>query len=358
MWQYPLVPLVISLNGGFNMKAWEIVEDGGPTGLSLRSRVEPQPGHGEVLVEVSASSLNYRDLLTVEDPVSRNISLPMSPNSDCAGKVIGIGSGVTDIKVGDRVMGCFFQDWIDGAITPEAMETALGGAIPGVLAEQVVLNANGVVPVPDYLSDVEAATLPCAALTAWHALTREQPVTAGETILLLGTGGVSVFAQQFCSAMGATTIVTSSEDEKLVRISALGAGQTINYNSVPNWAQAVLDMTGGRGVDRVIEVGGPGTLQKSISCTRVGGAVQLIGILTGDSGKVVPTDIMRKSLKVHGIYVGSKAMFLEMNTFLTNQKLHPVVDEVFDFGQAQNAFHCMRGAKHFGKLVIRVRSTS
>ena len=340
------------------MKAWEIVGDGGPSALYLSHREEPKPGPGQVLLEVSASSLNYRDLVTVEDPVTRNISFPMSPNSDCAGRVIAIGLGVTDIKLGDRLMGCFFQDWVDGAITPAAMATALGGAIPGVLAERVVLNANGVVPVPDYMSYVEAATLPCAALTAWHALTQGQLVTGDETVLLLGTGGVSVFAQQFCAAMGANTIVISSDDEKLARIRALGAGQTINYNLVPDWDKAVLDMSGGRGVDRVMEVGGPGTLQKSITCTRVGGAIQLIGILTGASSKIVLTDIMRKSISMRGIYVGSRAMFLEMNKFLAEHKIRPVVDEVFDFDQAQDAFQRLRSATHFGKLVIRVGSTS
>ena len=340
------------------MKAWEIVGDGGPSALSLSCREEPRPGPGQVLLDVKASSLNYRDLATVEDPVPRNISFPMSPNSDCAGKVIDVGPGVTNIEIGDRLMGCFFQDWADGEISPAAMATALGGAIPGVLAERVVLNANGVVPVPDHLNYVEAATLPCAALTAWHALTKSRPVTGDETVLLLGTGGVSVFAQQFCAAMGANTIVISSDDVKLARIRALGAGQTINYNLVPDWDKAVLEMSGGRGVDRVVEVGGPGTLQKSITCTRVGGAIQLIGILTGATSKIVPTDIMRKSISVRGIYVGSRAMFLEMNAFLTEYKIRPVVDEIFDFDRAQDAFKRLRLATHFGKLVIRVESNS
>jgi len=338
------------------MRAWEIVSDGGPEALAMNERTTPVPGPGQVLVSVGASSVNYRDLSTVEEPVARNIAFPMSPNSDCAGAVTAVGTGVDGLGIGDRVMSCFFQDWADGPISPAAMASALGGAIPGVLAEHVVLNADGLVPTPDYLSDTEAATLPCAALTAWHALTRADPVQPGETVLLLGTGGVSVFAQQFCAAMGVNTIVTSSSDDKLARIKDLGAGAVINYRTTPDWAAAVVDATDGVGVDRVVEVGGPGTLQNSIAAVRVGGAIQLIGVLTGAGGEIVPTDIMRKSLSVRGIYVGSRAMFLDMTAFMAAHQIRPVIDEEFAFEDAREAFHRMRSAKHFGKLVIRVGS--
>jgi len=336
------------------MKAWEIVSEGGIDALELNDRPVPDPGHGQVLVKIGASSINYRDLSTVLAPAARNLPYPTVPNSDCAGEVVSLGPGVTRVSEGDRVMGCFFQDWESGGITPQAMASALGGAIDGVLAEHVVLNENAVVPVPDHLSMEEAATLPCAAVTAWHALTAPQPVRPGETVLLLGTGGVSVFAQQFAGLFGARTIVTSSSDEKLRRMRGLGAGDTINYKATPDWDEAVRDLTDGDGADRIIEVGGPGTLQKSISATRVGGTIALIGILTGAGGEVIPTDIMRKSLTVRGIYVGSRVQFEDMAQAVGQHCLPPVIDQVYDFDEAKAAYHRMHDATHFGKLVVRM----
>ncbi len=335
------------------MRAWQIVSDGGVDGLELAQRPSPQPGPGEVAVRIQANSINYRDLTTIEDPVSRKLSYPTVPNSDGAGEVTAVGPGVDDIVVGDRVAGCFFQDWEAGSCSPNAMGSALGGARQGVLAEEVILSAGGVVPIPGHLSFEEAATLPCAALTAWHALTQPGPVMAGETVLLLGTGGVSVFAQQFCSIMGARTIVTSSSDAKLERMKELGAGGTVNYRDNPDWESAVLDFSGG-GVDRVVEVGGPGTLQKSITATRVGGTVALIGILTGAAGQIMPTDIMRKSLTVRGIYVGPSRMFEEMNKAISVHSLRPVIDRVVGFDDARAAYHAMRAGDHFGKIVIGI----
>ena len=338
------------------MQAWEIVSANGPEALALNEEASPEPGPGQVRVDVAASCINYRDLITVENPEPRGIRYPMSPNSDCSGIVTAIGPDVTNVNIGERVMSCFFQNWVDGKVTPDAMASALGGALPGVLAEQVVLSADGVISCPDYLNDNQASTLPCAALTAWHALTRPEPVQAGDTVLLLGTGGVSVFALQFCQAMGIRTIVTSSSDEKLARSKTLGANRTINYCTTPDWETAVLDLTQGDGVDRVVEVGGPGTLQKSIAATRVGGAIQLIGILTGAGGEIAPTDIMRKSISMRGIYVGSRTMFAEMIAFMTTHRIAPVIDEIFEFNDARDAFKRMRNATHFGKLVIQVNS--
>jgi NADPH:quinone reductase-like Zn-dependent oxidoreductase len=335
------------------MRVWEIVSDGGIDALQLAERPLPEPGPGEVRVRIRASSINYRDLATVEDPVARRLPYPTVPNSDGAGEVTAVGPGVTSLEPGDRVAGCFFQDWEAGECSVAAMQSALGGARQGVLAEEVVLAERGVVAIPGHLDFAEAATLPCAALTAWHALTRPRPVVAGETVLLLGTGGVSVFAQQFCRLMGARTIVTSSSDDKLARMRGLGAEGTVNYRADPDWEQAVVGMTGG-GVDRVIEVGGPGTLQKSIAATRVGGTVALIGILTGAAGQVVPTDIMRKSLTVRGIYVGPRRMFDEMNRAVAAHGLRPVIDRRFAFDDAREAYRTMRSARHFGKLVIEV----
>ncbi|MEM1298750.1 MAG: NAD(P)-dependent alcohol dehydrogenase [Pseudomonadota bacterium] len=336
------------------MRQWQIVSDGGVDALSLAEVETPSPGPGEVRVRMRANSINYRDLTTIEDPIPRGLTFPTVPNSDAAGEVTAVGEGVTEVGVGDRVASCFFADWEAGECSPRAMGSALGGARQGVLAEEVVLPERGVIPVPGDLSFEEAATLPCAALTAWHALTQPRPVMAGETVLLLGTGGVSVFAQQFCALMGARTIVTSSSDDKLARMQALGANEIINYRTTPDWEKTVLDLTSGLGVDRVVEVGGPGTLQKSIDAVRVGGTIGLIGILTGMAGQVSPTALMRKSITLRGIYVGPRAMFCEMNTAIDAHGLRPMIDQSFAFEDARTAYHTMRAAGHLGKIVIRV----
>ncbi|MEM7057514.1 MAG: NAD(P)-dependent alcohol dehydrogenase [Pseudomonadota bacterium] len=336
------------------MRAWQIVGDGGVDGLHLAEVDTPDPGPGEVRVAMRANSINYRDLTTIEDPVSRGLPYPTVPNSDGAGDVVAVGPGVTEVKVGDRVTSCFFADWEAGECSPEAMASALGGAQQGVLAEEVVLPARGVIPIPGDLSYAEAACLPCAALTAWHALSQPRPVVAGETVVLLGTGGVSVIAQQFCKAMGARTIVTSSSDAKLDRMRALGASETVNYRTTPDWEAEVLRLTDGRGADRIVEVGGPGTLQKSIDAVRVSGTIGLIGILTGMQAQIAPTALMRKSITLRGIYVGPRAMFAEMNKAIAHHDLRPVIDQTFAFEDARDAYHAMRAAGHFGKLVITV----
>ena len=336
------------------MRAWEIISADGVDALNLAERAAPQSGPGQVAIKVHASSINYRDLTTIEDPVSRGLPFPTVPNSDAAGEVIAVGPGVTAFKPGDKVMSCFFEDWAGGPISQAAMDSALGGARQGVLAEHVVLDAGGVIAMPAHLGFAEAATLPCAGLTAWHALTRPAPVMPGQTVLLLGTGGVSVFAQQFCNLMGARTIVTSSSDEKLERMRALGAAELVNYRATPEWDARVLELTDGVGVDRVVEVGGPGTLQRSINAVRVGGAISLIGVLTGAGGEIVPTSLMRKSISLRGIYVGSYDMFAEMNRAMESHDLKPIVSETFAFEEAKAAYHRMRGAGHFGKMVINV----
>ena len=335
------------------MRAWQIVSGGGVDALSLAEVETPEPGPGEVRVRMRANSINYRDLTTIEDPVSRGLPFPTVPDSDGAGEVSAIGAGVEGVAVGDRVTSCFFSDWEAGECSPTAMGSALGGARQGVLAEEVILPARGVIAMPEHMSFEQAACLPCAALTAWHALTQPRPVVAGDTVLLLGTGGVSVIAQQFCAVMGARTIVTSSSDEKLERMRALGAGETVNYRTHPDWEHEVLRLCPG-GVDRVVEVGGPGTLQKSIEAVRVGGTIGLIGILTGVAGQVSPTAIMRKSVTLRGIYVGPRAMFAEMNRAVSAHRLEPVIDQTFVFEDAPAAYHAMRAARHFGKLVIRI----
>jgi NADPH:quinone reductase-like Zn-dependent oxidoreductase len=332
------------------MKAYEIVGADGIDALRLADRPGPEPGHGEVLVRIRASAINYRDLATILDPAGRGLPYPRIPNSDGAGEVLAVGPGVTRFAPGDRVAGTFFQRWEAGPITADAMASALGGALDGVLAEEVVLGERGLVAVPAHLSFEEAATLPCAALTAWHALVEKGRLRAGETVLLLGTGGVSVFALQFAALHGARPIVISSSDAKLERAQSLGAWRTVNYRATPDWDRAVLDLTDGVGVDHVVEVGGAGTLERSIAACRIAGHIVLIGVLTGGASN--PTGIMRKSLTVHGIYVGSRAMFERMNRAIAAAGLRPVIDRAFAFDDARAAYHHMQAAAHFGKIVV------
>jgi NADPH:quinone reductase-like Zn-dependent oxidoreductase len=332
------------------MKAYQIISDGGVDALTLNDQDVPKPGPGEVLVRVLASSINYRDLTTIEDPAPRKIPYPRIPNSDGAGEVVDTGPGVTRLKAGDRVCGTFFQRWIDGDITIRDIQNALGGTLDGMLAQYRVLDEDGLVATPAHLSDIEASTLPCAALTAWNSLVEKGGVTAGSTVLLLGTGGVSMIALQFCRMLGARAIVTSSSDEKLARVSTLGAWQTINYRSNPDWDQAVLEMTDGRGVDHTVEVGGAGTLDKSIVATRLAGSIGLIGVLT--AGQINPTAILRKSIRLQGIYVGNRRMFEDMNRAVALHEWRPVIDKTYGFEDARQAYHDMRAAGHFGKLVI------
>ena len=334
------------------MRAYEIVSDGGVDALALNERQSLEPGKGEILVGIRASSINYRDLSTIEDPVPRGISFPLVPNSDAAGEVIAVGDGVTRFKAGDRIAGCFFQNWSDGSISAAAMESAMGGAIDGVLAENVVLNEAGAVHIPPHLSYEEGATLPCAGLTAWNCLVEQGGLKPGKTALFLGTGGVSIIGLQIAKMMGARAIITSSSEAKLERASELGADELINYRENPDWQARVLELTDGAGVDVTIETGGGGTLEKTMEATRIGGTISLIGVLTG--GTINPTTVMRKSIRLQGVYVGSRRMFEDMNAALTLNRVHPVIDQVFEFEDARAAYHTMRGAGHFGKLVVKI----
>ena len=332
------------------MRVWQIVGEGGIDALELAERPSPEPAPGQVKVRVRANSINYRDLNTVRAPRRMSLALPRIPNSDGAGDVTAVGGSVSGIAEGDRVAGCFFQNWPAGEVSAVVMASAQGGPLDGMLAEEVVLNAQGVVPMPAHLDYAEAATLPCAALTAWSALVEKGRLKAGDTVLLLGTGGVSVFALQFCGLMGARAIVTSKSDDKLIRAGAMGAWQTINYAKTPDWAAAARDLTGGLGVDHVVEVGGGGTLAQSIEAVRIGGHIAMIGVLT--RGAVDPTPILRKSIRLSGIYVGSRAMFLDMNAAIEAGGLKPVIDRRFAFADVQDAYRCMEAAGHFGKIVI------
>jgi NADPH:quinone reductase-like Zn-dependent oxidoreductase len=332
------------------MKCYEVQPGFGFENLKVVERPEPKPGPGQVLVNQRAWSLNYRDLLVVTGAYNPRMKLPLVPLSDGAGEVAAVGTGVTRFKPGDRVAGCFMQRWSSGVLTEEKAKTALGGAIDGVLAEQVVLQEEGIVPIPDGLSFEEASTLPCAALTAWNALVVSGNVKAGETVLVQGTGGVSLFALQFAKLHGAKVIATSSSEEKLARAKKLGADAGINYKTTPEWGKKALELTGG--LDHVVEVGGGGTLGESLRCVKHGGHVAMIGILSGTAG-ANPVPILMKAVKVQGIFVGSREMFESMNRAIALHQLKPVIDRVFPFEQAGEALKHMQSASHFGKIVIR-----
>ncbi len=333
------------------MKAYQFTDTTGPDALKLVELPEPKPARGQVLVKVHATSLNYRDLL-VSDGRYGKVALPLIPLSDGAGEIAAVGEGVTRWKTGDRVAGTFFQGWQSGPFQREMANTALGGALNGMLAEYVALSADGVIAIPSHLNFEEAATLPCAALTAWQALVFRGNISADETILLLGTGGVSIFALQFAKMHGARVIITSSNDEKLARARALGADETINYHSTPDWEKEVFRLTGEAGVDQVVEVGGAGTFVKSLRSVRPCGQVHLVGGVSGFTGEVPLGEIIRKLVVVRGIYVGSRAMFEGMNRAIALHRTKPVIDRVFELADAPAAYKYQQSGKHFGKVVI------
>lgn len=336
------------------MKSYQLQAIGNLNGLVVVDQPYPEPGPGEIVVRVRAVSLNYRDLLVVNGTYGK-ISLPLVPASDGAGEVTVVGDGVTRWKTGDRVAATFFPDWIAGEASPERTRAARGaGSTPGMLSEFVVLSEQSVVQIPHHLSFEEAATLPCAALTAWNALVEQGRVKAGQTVVLLGTGGVSLFGLQIARMHGARTIITSSSDQKLARVRLLGVDETINYKTSPNWEEKVREFTGGRGADHVIEVGGAGTFAKSLRATRQGGHVALIGVLAGVALELKVTDIVMKGLRVQGIFVGNRDMFEAMNKAIELHGLKPVIDLVFPFDQARKAYEYLQSGQHFGKVVIRV----
>ncbi|WP_217276335.1 zinc-dependent alcohol dehydrogenase family protein, partial [Corallococcus exiguus] len=325
-----------------------------PTGSSSWTLVDapqPQPGPGQALVRIHAVSLNYRDLIIARGTYP-GLKLPLIPCSDGAGQVVAVGSGVTRVKVGDRVAPTFFQVWTDGERTPEKVAHALGGGVPGVLAEYVCVDAEGLVLLPDWLSYEEGATLPCAAVTAWNALVPQGGLKRGQTVLAQGTGGVSIFALQFARILGARVLITSSQDDKLQRAKQLGAQGLINYRQTPDWEEAVLTLTGNQGVDHVLEVGGAGTLPRSIAATKEGGHIALIGLLTGAPGKPDTTATSAKHLRVVSTYVGSREMFEDMLKAMSQEQTRPVIDRVFPFAQAREALQYMESGGHFGKIVI------
>ncbi len=335
------------------MKAYQVDNAEGFQQIKLVERDTPEPAADEVLVKMKACSLNYRDLLIPLGGYPRNETRPVIPLSDGAGEVVAIGKAVDNVKVGDRVMGNFFQDWVTGPVDEKGLCSALGGGIDGTLAEYFLLKAHAALNIPDSLSYEQAASLPCAAVTAWHALVVLGNIKSTDTILLLGTGGVSIFGLQIAKAHGAKVIITSSSDEKLKFAKQLGADHTINYVTHPDWEQQVLAITDGKGVDNVLEVGGAGTFEKSIASTKVYGNISLIGILSGFDGPAFNLTVALNLLKINGIYVGSVEMFAELADFISTHNITPVIDSVFDFDDALDAYQYLADAKYIGKIVIQ-----
>lgn len=351
-----ILPVVSRLKGvaPTKMKAYEI-QQFGIDKLALVDREEPSPLPGEVLVKFHAASLNYRDVMVVSGTYNPRMKLPAIPFSDGAGEVAAVGEGVTIWKAGDRVMPIFAQGWFDGDSSEEKRRTSLGAGAQwdGVLREFGTFSQESVVRIPDHLSYEEAATLPCAALTAWNALVVSGKLKAGDSVLTLGTGGVSIFALQFAKTFGARVIATSGSGEKIGKLKELRADETVNYREREDWDTAVLEFTNKTGVDHVIEVGGAGTLRKSINSVRIGGHVAVIGALTGGAG-LDPVAVFMKATRLQGIFVGSRRMFEDMNKAISVNKIRPVIDRVFEFGQVREAFRHMESGSHFGKIVVKI----
>jgi len=334
------------------MRRYVLGDKPGVDTWKLENVTDAPLGPGEVRIEMRAWSLNYRDLLVAKGEYGGKFVPGLVPLSDGAGEIVEVGAGVTRFKVGDRVASCFFRDWVEGPLTAAKGKSALGGAIDGVLAERVVLPETGVVKAPEGLSHEETATLPCAGLTAWNALFDTGNLQPGQTLLVQGTGGVSIFALQFAKAAGAKVIVTSSSDAKLGLAHEMGADEGVNYMVQPDWDRFAFEKSGGVGVDVVIEVGGSDTLSRSLRAVKHGGKVVAIGVLSGGVAELSIGFLLTKNIQLTGIYVGNRTQFEAMNRAITIAGISPVVDKVFRFDDAVNALRHLEGASHLGKIVI------
>jgi NADPH:quinone reductase-like Zn-dependent oxidoreductase len=334
------------------MRALQLTSQIGVEHLEVVERPDPTPGPHEVLVRMRAVSLNYRDLLMVGGVYGRATPLPLTPFSDGCGVVEAVGEGVTRFVPGDRVSTLFFQRWISGRPTPESQMSALGMPIPGAGRELAAFHEDGLSKVPAFLSDHQVSTLACAALTAWRALFEDARLQPGDTVLLQGTGGVSIFGLQFAKAAGYRTIVTSSSDEKLERARSLGADHVINYRTTPEWGVAARALTGGQGVDFVMEVGGAGTLTQSLKSITLMGHIAIIGVLGGPAEPLQMGSMIATGARLQGVSVGSRTMFEAMCRAIEAHRIQPVVDKVFPFTEARAAFEAMRAGEHFGKIVL------
>lgn len=335
------------------MRALQLVGDIGLDHLSVVDLPEPSPAPGQALVRMRAVSLNYRDLLMINGVYGRATPLPLTPFSDGCGVVEAVGEGVTRVRVGDRVATLFFQDWITGKPTLAGLMSALGMPIPGAGRELAAFSQDGLSLVPEFLTDEQVSTLPCAALTAWRALFEDARLEPGDTVLLQGTGGVSIFGLQFAKAAGYRTIITSSSDAKLERARALGADEAINYRTTPDWGAAARALTGGRGVDFVMEVGGGGTLTQSLKATALSGHIAVIGVLGGAAEPLSMGTMISTGAKLQGVSVGSRTMFEAMCRAIEARRIAPVVDKVYPFTEAVAALEAMRAGDHFGKIVLK-----
>ena len=336
------------------IRQYQLEPSGNQLQLVMKEVPRPTPGAQEVLVRVRATSLNRRDLSIYQSRYGGGDRSGLIPLSDGAGEVIEVGPGVTRFAVGDRVMGVFFADWVDGPRTREANASARGGSIDGMLSEMVVSHEDGLILIPEHLSYEEGATLPCAAVTAWNGLFTHGRLSEDDFVLLEGTGGVSVFGLQLTVAAGARPIITSSRDEKLDRARQLGAFGTVNYRTNPDWQNEVRALTGDEGVTHVLEVGGQDTLEKAIQALDYDGHIAMIGALSGSSGRMPTGSVIGLGMRVTGIYVGSRADFEAMNGFLTEHQIHPIIDRVFSFEEAEAAYEHMASNQHLGKIVIRL----
>ena len=340
------------------MKVYE-VDEFGIGNLRMAESEIPSPGDDEVLVRFHAASVNYRDLMVIEGTYNPRMKRPAIPFSDGAGEVVAIGDAVTKWRVGDRVMPIFAQRWFEGGSSEEKRRSSLGAGAQwdGVLREYGSFSEESVVRIPEHLSYEEAATLPCAALTAWHAVVESGQTRPGETVLTLGTGGVSIFAVQFAKMAGARVFSTSGSSEKIEKLTELGVDGTVNYREIVDWDKAVLDLTERKGVDHTVEVGGAGTLQRSVNATRISGHVAMIGALTGGDA-FNPTPVFMRSIRLQGIFTGSRRMFEDMNRAISANKLRPVIDRSFEFHQVKEALEYMKSGSHFGKIVVRIAEGS
>jgi NADPH:quinone reductase-like Zn-dependent oxidoreductase len=335
-------------------KQWQLVKTGSTMELKLADAPVRQPGANEVLIRMRAASLNRRDVFVTKGQYPVRAGDNLVPLSDGAGEIAAVGSGVTRVKVGDRVAPIFFQSWISGRPAANVGDSSLGGGVDGVLSQYVTLSADGVVKLPDNLSFEEGATLACAGVTAWNGLVTRGRMQAGDYVLLEGTGGVSVFGLQFARAAGAKPIITSSSDEKLARAKSLGAVGTVNYKTTPDWEKPVLQITGPAGVQHVLEVGGKDSLQHALAALGPGGHIALIGGLGGFGGDIPALGLMGSNRTVSGIYVGSRSDFEAMNAFIAKHGIKPVIDKVFEYQDAKSAYDLMENGNFFGKIVIRM----
>ena len=334
------------------MKTYRLEKTGSLDNLSLNQEADPTPGAHDVVIRVRANALNYRDLMVMGGSYRVPPKPRVIPLSDGAGEIVAVGSAVKRLKIGDRVAGAFFQGWMGGHIAAEHLSTDMGGSIDGMLSEFVVLNQQGVVKIPAHLSFEEAATLPCAAVTAWCCLTDQRQLLPGDTVLTLGSGGVSVFAIQIARMFGARVIATTSSDAKADKLRALGAHEIINYTTHPEWDQEVMRLTGRRGADFVVEVGGPGTLANSLKSAAIGGHVVQVGILGGVGQQLDPALFRGRSITTRSITVGSRQSFEAMLRAIDVNQMRPVIDKVFKFEDAKLAYQHLQEQKHFGKVVI------